>query len=305
MALLEVLVELGQTCGAAHVHHGLRGEAADADEEFVRRRCGELGVPFFGARVDASRPPRPDGRSPEARARELRYAALERVRERNGYAHVLTAHTLDDQAETVLLRAIRGTGLEGLAAIGASAREALVLRPALRVEREALRAEIGPDGWREDASNADPNVPRSRLRSEVLPVLEEIHPGARRRLAALAERAREARVSSRAESERVLARALRCAEGGWWVDPAPLLASPADVRMGAVAALLRRAGLADRVTTAHLQRVCDFLAAATTGKALSLPADTALVCTRRGFWLAPVSCPAPPSGSDELRRCCS
>ena len=104
MALLEVLVALGQRSGAAHVHHGLRGEAADADQVFVREAAGALGVPFLFERVDARRA---NGRSPEARARELRYAALERMRRRGGFSHVVTAHTLDDQAETVLLRAIR------------------------------------------------------------------------------------------------------------------------------------------------------------------------------------------------------
>ncbi len=130
-------------------------------------------------------------------------------------------------------------------------------------------------------------MPRNRLRAEVLPVLEEIHPGARRRLAALAERAREARLPARAEAERVLARASRCVDGSWRLDAGPLLESPADVRMRALAQLMSRAGLAERVTTAHLARACDFLANATTGKALSLPGDTALVRTRDGFWLRP------------------
>ncbi len=286
MALLEVLVALGQRCGAAHVHHGLRGEAADADEAFVREAAAALGVPFLFERVDARRA---DGRSPEARARELRYAALERMRRRGGFGHVVTAHTLDDQAETVLLRAIRGTGLDGLASIEPCSRNGRVLRPALRVERETLRAELDgdPGRWREDASNSDAAVPRSRLRAEVLPVLEQIHPGARGRLAALAERAREVRLPARAEAERVLARASRRVGGSWRLDAEPLLSSPADVRMRALAQLMSRAGLGERVTAAHLARACDFLANATTGKALSLPGDTALVRTSDGFWLRP------------------
>lgn len=289
MALLDVFVALGQHCAAAHVHHGLRPQAADEDEAFTRRAAAAHGVPFLCERVDAARA---DGRSPEARARELRYRALERMRMRGGFAHLATAHTLDDQAETLLLRAIRGTGLDGLASIEPCSRDGRLLRPALRLERETLRAELGgdPRRWREDASNADTRVPRNRLRAEVLPALERIHPGARRRLAGLAERAREARLPARAEAERLLERASRHTEAGWRLDAGPLLESRSDLRLRALARWMSRAGLGERITAAHLARACDFLASATTGKALSLPGDTALVCARDGFWLRP-----PPS----------
>ncbi len=287
MALLGVVVALGQRSAAAHVNHGLRGAQSDADEALVARRAGELGVPFHSARVDATRA---DGRSPEARARALRYEALELIRAREGYAHIATAHTLDDQAETVLLRSIRGTGLEGLAGIEPRSEDGRLLRPALGLEREVLRGElIGVLGeaWREDPGNRDPSVPRSRLRSQVLPALEEIHPGARHRLAGLAQRAREARRVTRAEAGRLLDGAIRDGAGGWWLDAEPLLRSPLDLRLRALADLLRRAGLAERVTADHLQRASDFLASAATGKALSLPGNCALHRTRRGFWLGP------------------
>jgi len=284
MALLTVLVALGQRSAAAHVNHGLRGAQSDADEALVERRAAELGVPFHSARVDAARA---DGRSPEARARRLRYAALESIRTREGYAHVATAHTLDDQAETVLLRAIRGTGLEGLAGIEPRSDDGRLLRPALRLEREVLRAELGGGAWCEDPGNLDPAVPRSRVRNQVLPTLEQIHPGARHRLAGLAERAREARRVTRAEAEHLLDGALRSDAGGWWLDAGPLLQSAPELRRRALADLLRRAGLGERVTADHLKRASDFLATAATGKALSLPGDCALHRTRRGFWLGP------------------
>jgi tRNA(Ile)-lysidine synthase len=289
MALLDVLVALGQRCAAGHVHHGLRGPSADADERFARDAAASLGVPFLCEWVDAKRPRRG---SPEARARELRYAVLESMRVAGGFGHVVTAHTLDDQAETLLLRAIRGTGVDGLASIEPRSRDGRVLRPALGLEREVLRAELGGDAsrWREDESNADPGVPRNRLRHSVLPELERIHPGARHRLAALADRAREARLPARAEVEQLLERATRRTDGGFWLDAGPLLESRSDVRMRALARLLSRAGLGERVTAAHLARASDFLATATTGKALSLPGDTALVRARDGFWLRP----APP-----------
>ena len=102
VALLHALAAIGQRVGAAHVHHGLRGEEADREAKLVETLARELGVSFHCERVEAKRR---DGRSPEARARALRYEALERMRVTHGYASVLTAHHQDDQAETVLLRA--------------------------------------------------------------------------------------------------------------------------------------------------------------------------------------------------------
>lgn len=311
MALLRVLLGIGQRLGVAHVHHGLRGEEADSDQVFVGRRAAELGVPFHARRVAAARPaPRPRGmqspavrsagasrESPEARARRLRYAALEELRALHGYWAVLTAHTRDDQAETLLLRLVRGTGVAGLSGIEPRSMRGRLLRPVLRIGRAMLRGELGESSgaYREDSSNSDPAVPRNRLRAEVLPLLEEIHRGAGERLAALAGRAREARQPSEAEVGRLLERAVRGGNGGFWVDAKALLEAPVGLRMGAIAALLRRAGLAERVTSDHLQRVDGFLAHAGTGKALSLPRDHALYRSREGFWLGNGSAPGEPS----------
>ena len=135
VAMLHALSALGQRVAAAHVHHGLRGASAELDLELVRERSAKLGVRFLEARVDVRIP---DGRSPEARARVLRYAALERLRADHGFAFIATGHTLDDQAETLLLRAIRGTspgGLSGIAARAETEAGAPVLRPLLSLPR--------------------------------------------------------------------------------------------------------------------------------------------------------------------------
>jgi tRNA(Ile)-lysidine synthase len=283
-ALLSTLVSIGQRVGVAHVHHGLRAEAADADLEFVRARARDLGVPFHGAHVDAARR---DGRSPEARARALRYAALERVRSGGGYLHVATAHTLDDQAETLLLRAVRGTGPRGLAGVAPRWPEAHLIRPLLDVRRAELHLYLEARAleWREDSSNLDPAVPRSRLRGSVLPELEAIHPGATRKLAELASSVRE---TEQWLAEQVAAALERCTfegGGGHWLEPVRLLELPRPLLHRALARLFERAGLRESVTRVHLARSVRFLEQGRRATRLSLPDGHVLVRAGQRFWI--------------------
>jgi tRNA(Ile)-lysidine synthase len=299
--LMHVLAALGQRIGVAHVHHGLRAESADADLEFVRERARALGLPFFAVRVNARER---DGRSPEARARALRYAALERLRLRSGYNYVATAHTLDDQAETVLLRAIRGTAAAGLAGTVARRPDGRVLRPLLEVRRELLREYLRQRGlsWREDPSNQNLAIPRNRIRAEVMPVLESIHPAAARKLADLAESASATAAWMAESTAPALEQALLEGDGGLWIDPGPLVALGPPLRMRALAELLRRGGLAERVSRTHLERVARFIEGAQSGKTLSLPQDMTLLCDQDRFWLGPASGPRfPPDFSASLR----
>jgi tRNA(Ile)-lysidine synthase len=156
--------------GLIHVNHGMRGAASDADEAFCRHLADRLGVP-----IDVVVAPVPvTGRSPEAAARALRYAAFDAAARRLGADCVCTAHTADDQAETVLLRLLRGAGLRGLSGIRSVHRQ--VVRPLLECRRSDLRAALVQLGepWREDASNTDVSIPRNRIRHELLPVIERV-----------------------------------------------------------------------------------------------------------------------------------
>jgi tRNA(Ile)-lysidine synthase len=170
----------GPSLVAAHYDHAMRAESA-ADALWVRGLCRAWGVPCVIERAAAA--PRS-----EAAARRARYAFLERVRASEGADRVLTAHHADDQAETVLFRVLRGTGVEGLAGIPAR-REGSILRPLLACWRDELEAYARRVGltWRDDVTNDELGYARNVIRHRILPEAEaSVAPGARRALVRLA-----------------------------------------------------------------------------------------------------------------------
>ncbi|HPC83364.1 MAG TPA: tRNA lysidine(34) synthetase TilS [Thermoanaerobaculaceae bacterium] len=186
VALLHLLrrahPDLGCPVAAVHVNHHARPEADD-DEGFCRELCRELGVAL---EVHHLLEPCPRGRSREAWWREQRYERLEAARRSLGCAATATAHTRDDQAETVLLKLLRGSGPRGVA--GIRRRCGTLVRPLLELGRAQLRGwlrEIG-GSWREDPGNADPAQPRAWLRLVGLPALEARFAGSTRHLSAFA-----------------------------------------------------------------------------------------------------------------------
>lgn len=189
MVLLDFLAELSRERGfcvaVAHFNHHLR-PAADADEEFVRRQAADYGVPFYTDGTDVAALCRAEGLSTEEGARKARYAWLERLCRETGAAAVATAHHLSDQAETVLLNLVRGSGMEGLR--GIAVRRGMVIRPLLMCSREELDAyaEARKLPHVEDESNEDVHFARNRLRREVMPQLREINPRAETALSRMA-----------------------------------------------------------------------------------------------------------------------
>jgi tRNA(Ile)-lysidine synthase len=158
---------------AAHLNHGIRGAESDGDQEFCRVLCDGLGVSFVTTRVDVPASARHHRVSIEVAARRARHAFLSQVRESRGADVVATAHTEDDQAETVLLRIVRGAGGRGLA--GVRPRRRHLIRPLLSTTRDELRRELAArrQEWREDTTNADLANPRNRVRHELLPYLQQ------------------------------------------------------------------------------------------------------------------------------------
>jgi tRNA(Ile)-lysidine synthase len=175
----------------AHLDHGLR-DASGADARFVADAAGALGLDVRSERVDVGEEARRGGEGIEATGRRVRYAFLERVADAVGpRALICTAHTADDQAETVLLNFARGTGLPGLR--GIAPRRGRLIRPLLRARRADLRAALDDAGvsYLDDASNQDPAFARNRARGALVPLLESLHPGATAATARLAELAAE------------------------------------------------------------------------------------------------------------------
>lgn len=199
VALTCVLAESAQESGLvlhlAHLHHGLRGEDADEDERFCARLAERLGLPLFSQRVDVATEAKAHGESIEEAARRLRYAWFRRLMAEHRLDAVATAHTLDDQAETVLGKLLRGAWTEGLSGIFPVVEfaEGRILRPFLAVTRSEIEAYLRARGqaWREDPSNLDTVFTRNRLRHELLPELERWNPQIRGHLAGIAMIARD------------------------------------------------------------------------------------------------------------------
>jgi tRNA(Ile)-lysidine synthase len=209
---------LGVAVSAVHVNHGLRGEESEGDEAFVGELCGRLGVPLRVFRVDTKARQAAEGEGVEEAARELRYGKLWGLMEPAvaGPAEVdvvATAHTLDDQAETVVMKMMRGAWTEGLGGIspvaqaGGSRDEGggRVVRPLLGVRRAQVEAFLRERGvaWRTDGSNADLSLTRNRVRGELMPMLRSFNPGVEEALARMAEIARDEEAFWAAEVARV------------------------------------------------------------------------------------------------------
>ncbi len=259
---------LGVVLRAAHVHHGLRGAEADGDEEFVRALCDRAGVPLTVFRVDTAARQLAEGEGVEEAARELRYEALRGLMTSGAVDVVATAHTLDDQAETVVMKMLRGAWTEGLGGIspevqGSGSRakgpgtEGRIVRPLLgvrRVEVEAFLRERG-QGWREDATNQDVSLTRNRVRHVLMPMLREFNPAVDALLARTAEIAREEEAFWQAEVGRVLPQVLLpgkpvrgggravstvVGEVGYAIEIERLRAMPAALRRRVVRAAARK-----------------------------------------------------------------
>jgi tRNA(Ile)-lysidine synthase len=285
VALLLILRELERdgvvaVAGAAHLNHLLRGAEADADEAFCAALTTRLGVPFAAERVDVAALARAGKRSIEDAARTARYAFLDRAANALGADAIAVAHTKEDQAETFLLRLLRGAGTRGLAAI--RPRVGRVIRPLLDVERAALRGYLAASGaaFREDASNADVSIPRNRVRHELIPLLEaRFSPAVTAVLAREAALARDDEEFLQAEAIKLASRIVLIGEASdpaaVFLDTAELLHAPRALASRVVAGALQRQAGSRPIHFDHVERVLA-LAAAEGGGAVSLPGQSAV-----------------------------
>jgi len=238
----------GLGAGAVVVDHRLQPGSADVAAS-AARQCADLGLdPAEVVAVDV-----PSRGGPEASARTARYQALDAAAQRHGARAVLLGHTLDDQAEQVLLGLARGSGGRSLA--GMPARREGYRRPFLELERSVLLrclAALDLHAW-QDPSNADPSLTRSRVRHRVLPVLEaELGPGVARALARTADQLRE----DAEVLEALAAQLLSGASTTQGLDVGSLCLQPAGLRRRALRLALLRAGApAGSLSRAHVLAV--------------------------------------------------
>lgn len=194
-ALVEAAPEIGLVLSVAHVQHGIRGAESEADAQFVAELAAKHGLIFHRKDVDAPATARKNRETLEEAARNLRYGWFRELLDSGVADAVATAHTLDDQAETVLHKLLRGAWTEGLSGIHPVLKQAggLILRPFLGIRRAEIEAWLSRIGqsWKEDASNADVVYTRNRLRRELLPALAAYNPQIYGHLANLATLARD------------------------------------------------------------------------------------------------------------------
>jgi tRNA(Ile)-lysidine synthase len=191
VALLDILVQLdteGLQLVVAHLNHGLRGAESDGDEAFVAALAAGYGLPFVVRRSDVASLAKSAKLSLEEAGRRERYAFFAETARARGAASIALAHHLDDQAETVLIRLLRGAGGAGLSAMG-SCSAGMLKRPLLPVSRAAIERYLKARGLshRTDASNADTAILRNSIRHELIPFLRKYNPKISQRLAATAE----------------------------------------------------------------------------------------------------------------------
>jgi len=324
--------ELGISLHAAHLNHGLRGAEADRDQAFVGALCARLGVPLSAARWDCRARMRRRRLAGQSGLRALRREFLVTVARRVGASLIATAHTADDQLETLLLRLARGTGLAGLG--GMSARSGAWIKPLLAATRSDVEADLRANAhpWREDRSNRDLRYARSRVRHEVIPALARVvdpsggrdaaseegstrtggpnagvpparaaraRSGLARRAAATALELRAVQRLLARRSARILARVSRIHSGEIALDSQALASYPFAIQRTALRLLWQRPGHAGQhLTQRHLNALQSLLATSRGGSRVDLPdgwravRDRGHVVIRR---TADSSLPAGPS----------
>lgn len=192
VALLDILLHLPGFRVAlvvAHLNHNLRGAESDEDEAFVRDLAAQYSLPVEVSRVDVATLAEERGLSLEEAGRGARYAFFAGVVEKYQAAAVATAHHKDDQAETVLMRLLRGAAGSGLAGIRSQSPDKRVVRPLLSVSRREIEGYLRKGGlsWREDSSNTDQGFLRNRIRHQLLPLLRDYNTEVVERLNATAD----------------------------------------------------------------------------------------------------------------------
>ena len=242
VSLVLCLQELGYQVCACHLNHGMRGTQADADEAFCRDFCEKHNIPFVSERCDVFAEAEKRKLSAETAAREMRYDFFARCAERMQVPYLATAHTADDNLETMLFHLIRGTGSAGLAGIPPV--RGSIVRPLIAVERRQIERFLIERGqnWCTDATNLDDSCTRNKIRHHVIPALRDIEPCAARHALEAAQLVRQdnAYLDAQAREETL-----------------PLARMPEALKARRVRSMLEQTGVPmGKITRRHIWAVC-------------------------------------------------
>lgn len=282
--LAEIAPKRGFTVAAGHLNHRMRPEA-QRDEDFVRTLCRRLGVAFYTEAMPVYEMAERWNLGVEETGRKLRYEFLFRTADAIGAQRIATAHHARDQAETVLLNLLRGTGAEGLGGIPPV--RGRIVRPLLQTDRSEIEEYLRTHGlpYVEDSTNEDIRYARNRLRRELWPQLADINPALTKAIGRTAE------ILRRENDYLDSLAAERLPEAGAELDTAALLAAPAALRPRMVRLLLERMPTGKKdVGAVHIDAI---LTLAVRGGTLDLPGGLRAVC-RNGRLCLTIRRDAPP-----------
>jgi len=272
--LKDSAAELGITLSVVHFNHHLRGAESDADEQFVRNLADTLGAACISGGAEVARVAREKKRNLEATARELRYRFFFSLVDQGRLDKVVTAHTANDQAETVLLRLLRGAGTRGLSGIYPLL-EGKVARPFLDLTRAEIMNEIERRRleYRVDSTNLDPRLRRNKVRQELLPLLErEFNPAIIRLLKHHADLARDEEAFLEQQA-RERGRPWRLRDGAEEkISVRALEAFPPAIERRVLRQMLQSVSPSLKgVSSAHIEDLLRFSTSGQSGRILALP----------------------------------
>ena len=264
---------------ASHLNHCLRGAESDADQEFCRLLAGQYAIPFEARRIDIKKMAEDRRLNLEDAGRRARIEFFDEIRIKYDAAAVALAHHADDQAETVLMRLLRGSGMTGLA--GMAHRNARgYVRPLLDIVRSEIEQYLRCRGleWREDASNSDTVYLRNRIRHQLLPLLEQYNPDIRSTFAATASIISGDETLLLELTEQAFAGSCRMAEGRVVCDIVQLRTlNPALRRRVLRLAFQQLTGTLEGVNLRHIDAIGDLIDSARPNSRLALPQRVAVV----------------------------
>lgn len=303
-ALLSMLVDYSHETGArvcaAHVNHMIRGDEADRDEQFCRETAERLGIELFVCRRDVPAFAQQSGQGTEAAARQIRYEFFDSIMEREGIPVLATAHNANDNLETQLFQLIRGCGLKGMCGIpqARKTRFGVLIRPMLSMSRKEILAYCTEKklDYVTDSTNADTVYTRNKIRSQIIPLLEQINEGA-------VENA--SRLSASLRSDEL------CLSGlaDWFLEEMnedasfeleKFLGSPPAVSNRALMALYGDVSNGGTLEYTHINAIRRLCQAAVPHSSVSLPRGVDARIENKRLYIVPHTPSAPPSEEFEL-----